>query len=546
VTEFTARVPSALAAFLSVILTFLLARRMMGDHVGFWSGVVLSTTVVFWWEARTVHTDMLMVFGLTLAMLALWLWHTERKGHWLVVFYAAICVALFAKGPPALAFPLLALFSFYWGRKAERRQTHWLLGLTVAVVVVLLWYIPARMSLPKAPTEGAGGGSVFNELYRQSIGRAVLGSSKAQPPWYYIENLPMTLFPWVLLLPWTVLWCKRHWKDSVETRYLLSWSVPAFIFFSIVIGKRPYYLLPIYPAVAILTARSVLDLVEDNTGKWIRWTAVAWAVVLGLFAATPFLLRFTAYGDVNTSSLMIVCVLAVGFALNTLFQVFKKKNRAIHMLIATQFGGLLVLAAVIVFPMIDPYKSARGLCEPLAKLSLAKQEYALYSVGLSREEYIFYARHFHEPVLTDSLDMPEDATAAEEKKAKELQFKTRAAIVKAVSEKQVPIASFARVTPEEVQALNTQLDAAVKLVQLDPQLAADFEAALKKEVDAFVERFERPTPSFMFVQERDWRWLLPLRPELREYVVLGNQSVGRRDMLLIANAEGARLAGLAP
>lgn len=537
VTEFSARIPSALAALLTVFFVFLLARRLTNQRTAFWSGVILSTTLLFWWEARTVHTDMLMTAGLTGAMLTLWLWNEGRCVRWLLLFYAAIVVALYAKGPPALAFPLLAIVGFYWKRKEERRKIHWVLGFIAAIVLVLLWFIPARMSLPSA-TSAPVAESAGLELYKQIIGRALLGTSKAQPPWYYLVNAPWTFFPWVLFLPWTILWCRKRWKDSPQMRYLLSWTAPAFIFFSIVIGKRPYYLLPLYPALSILLAWSILDLVDEGRRAWLNGVAIAWSVVLLLLAAAPLALRYTAYHAVYSNALLVVSVMFVGFALNTIWVTVKKRRNGLHLLIATQFTGLLVVCALVVFPMINPYKSARAFCRPLDALSLAHRDYRLYSVGLSREEYIFYSRHFHKPVLTDTLPLPPGLSAAQKKRALKLQYKTRRAIVKAVD--QVPIKSFGSVTPNQIKALDAKLDAAVKLVQLDPKLAAEFEKTLTAKVNKFAVQFEQPTPAFMFVQQQDWRWLLPLHPAFRTYPVVIDRSVGSRDMLLIANKAGVK------
>ncbi|MBI5092958.1 MAG: glycosyltransferase family 39 protein [Candidatus Hydrogenedentes bacterium] len=539
VTEFSARAPSALGALITVLCTYLLARRLANERVAFWSGVILCTTLQFWWEARTVHTDMLMTAALSVSMLALWEWRERRHAGWLILFYGAITAALYAKGPPALAFPMLAIVTFYWKQKEKRRKLHWLSGLAAAVALVLAWYIPARMSLPAAGGEVAGG--TGSELYRQIIGRAVLGSSKAQPPWYYVENLPMSLFPWVIFLPWTAIWTWKRRNESPELHYLLSWCVPAFIFFSIVIGKRPYYLLPIYPALAIIFARAILDLMDEKRTAWIKWTAGVWAAILALCALAPLALKYTEYRDIEFTPLLILGVMLAGFAVNTVLRAFRTSDAPVplHALISGHFTALLALTALIGFPMLNAHKSARAICEPLRTLSLAKQDYKLYSVGLSREEYIFYARHFHEAVLTESLDLPAGLTAKERRRAEELQYKTRRAIMKAVD--QVPIHSFESVTPEEIQALDAKLDAAVKLVQVDPKLAADFETALKREVNGFTASFEGHIPAFMFVQEQDWRWLLPLHPEMRAYPVIGNQSVGSREMLLIANQAGAKL-----
>ncbi len=74
---------------------------------------------------------------------------------------------------------------------------------------------------------------------------------------------------------------------------------------------------------------------------------------------------------------------------------------------------------------------------------------------------------------------------------------------------------------------------------VDDALAAEFEATLRQAVDEFAARFEGPAPAFLFVEEEQWRWLLPIHPAMAHYKIVRRGAVGSRSVLLVANESGA-------
>lgn len=537
VTEFSARAPSGIAGLAMVLFTYLLALRLYGRRVAWWSGVLLMTMNLFWWEARTVRTDMLLAACMTGALIAFWRWHEERSTRWLLALYGAIALGLYAKGPPALVFPLLFAVVFYWKRGEERRGLHLVLGTAAAVALVLAWFIPARMALPPAAVESPGAG-VASEAFRQIIGRFLLGVSKAQPPWYYVFNLPVNLLPWALFLPWVLPWVWKRRGEDDRMRLLLAWTVPALIFFSISIGKRAVYLLPLFPALAILMSRSILELMDSDRATWRRRTGYVWVGFLMALGAIPFALLVAGRSELWSNSLGVfgVCVLAL--SLHALYQVCATDSRRLHVVITGHFAALAVLGAVLICPVVDVHKGASDICRPLRELTEAGEQYRLYSVGFSREEYIFYTKHFHKPMLTDLLpvELSREISLAEMAKK---QRALRKAVKKAVED--VPVASLTDATDAEREALAKAVHDAAQEAKAGPELARAFEDALKNCVRKYSMEFNAPGPGFMFVQEEDWKWLIPLFPDLGKCSVIRRQSVGSRNVLLLANIDGAAL-----
>ncbi|HQL96101.1 MAG TPA: glycosyltransferase family 39 protein [Candidatus Hydrogenedentes bacterium] len=537
VTPLTARIPSWLGGVMTLVLTWMLAWRMFGARVAFWSAAILATGYRFWWQTRTGQIDMLLTACTTVALYHLWQWDQDRKLFRLPVIYGAVAAGLLAKGPPAAIFPIMLILSLYWRDKGSRKAVHWVAGLLFALGIALLWYIPARLAIAgggeTTVAEGIGG-----NLFRNTIGRAVMGVSKAQWPWYYVVSLPSDWLPWSLFLPW-VAW--RVWKDRHADRmrhFLWCWTFPAFLLFSAAIGKRAIYILPLYPALAILTALAVLELMDSDRVKWRKRTGLVWVTALFLLGVAPHVLPFTGHGDKYTAGAVFVSFATLSVAAVSLVYVLRTECRRLHAVMAASAALLFAGAAFVVFPAMDPYKSAEHISAPVRALSERGADYDLFCVGFSREEYVYYSKKFHEPVLTDLVgkaSIPPEELAH----AARVQIKGKSVISHAVED--VPIADLASPTSEERAALEAALHQA--LAEQEEKLAGalQFEDDLRAELAAFAEKLQSGRPAFFFVQDDDWRWIAALLPETLKLHGLVQREVGRRHALLLANEPGKAL-----
>ncbi len=537
VTEVPARLPSALAGIVTVLLTYVLVSKLYDKRTAFWSALILATTQRFWWQARFGQIDMLLTACLTAAFLFFWLWHMDRRDRYLVGFYLSIAAGVYAKGPPALIFPILMALTFLWKRKEDRKQLHLVLGLSVVVLLIAAWLVPARMAV-SVETASETSGSIASNLFRQTIGRFFLGVSHANPPWYYILNLPVDLLPWSLFLPWVVPWVWKRRKSSQEMRFLLSWILPAFVFFSACIGKRALYLLPLYPAFAAVLARSVLNLVDGDRERWRRWTGVAWGCVLILLGVAPWTLLLTEYADSWSNSLIALSLFALLSGGYSLWTMRRGDSRALAWQIAVQSSALLLCVAVVGFPLLNSHKSARAFCEPLRRLSRAEVRYDLYSVGFSREEYIYYAEHFHETVPNGPLQV-EGMQHLDAFEQAAFQSKVLRTIQKAVED--VALKSISSVSDEDIQRLQAVLEGSMPADPEGEKTIRNFETAITALLDDLLRAMDGDTPTFIITQERDWRWVLALCPSARDLPVVKDENVGSRHVLLIADPTARRL-----
>lgn len=540
VNEMAARLPSVVGGVLGVFFTYALATRQFGPRVALWAALILMTSFRYWWQARTAQTDMLIAAFVAGAMYCLWCWDEVRRAGWLVAAYGCLAAAMYAKGPPALVFVVLGTWFFYRKEPFSRKGTHWVLGCAVALFLVALWYVPSRL----LADEPAGASAAMGDnLFRNIIGRLFLGASKVQPPWYYFTTIPADLLPWTLFLPWVVAKAWRERKDNRAMHFLLAWSVPALIFFSISIGKRATYILPLFPIFAILTARGVLDFMDSDNAVWRKRLSNVWVgamVVMGaVFVVVPSLeVQGLRVPEEHHLWLYLFGVLLFLFAVYAALRHKYAHRSPLHRVIMAQMALFLLAAVAAVFPVVNVFQSARAFCGPLRYLSEQGEAFRLYSVGFSREAYIYYSKHPHEAVLVDlpgSAGLTMDELYALAKTHKEARGLIQAAV------EPVPVAKLDAVTPEELAALRAAIETAVAAAGDRAAALRAAEGQLQAVLDGFAATFGGDSPAFMFVQDDDWRWLLPLFSQLPKVEIVRQQRVGSREVLLIANEQGKAL-----
>lgn len=581
VTPWAARLPSVFGALLVLGCTVSLANRLYGPRTGWWAGLVLMTSLRFWWQTHTAQTDMLLAGTMAAALWAAWRWHETRRWGWLLVFWGAMTAGLYVKGPPALLFPLLLIFTFYWGRREDRRAAHWLLGVIAGLLLLGLWAIPARMAVQDELAKGAAT-ALGNDLWRQIVGRVFLGVSKANWPWYYLIELPIDWLPWSLFLPWTLLYVWRNRREGEGMRFLLSWTVPAFVIFSIIIGKRAQYLLPLAPAIAILIARS-LEALLDSGGKvlagearlrkgWLyaggaallvavlfdpaavfltllggslflpfeserRRAAVLWGGLLCIVAVAPFVLLATRYAHAWRMQLLALTLVAGGFGLVSLTRGLRGDVPEVAGLMFKQFFLVLLTIAFFVFPVINTFKSAKPFCAPVRELAEAGEDFRLYSVAFIREEYLFYSHHRIREALIEPPELPEDIDPLDALRTLD---RLRRDISKAAES--LEVGSVGELSEDELAqlrgAIHKRIDEDDKL---DPGLTARLEPLFRETVQGFVDEFVGGGPAFAYVQRADWLWLRALAPTTASAHIVKTAGVGSREVVLAANPEGQAL-----
>lgn len=264
VTELAARLPSALAGIAVIWCVLYLGSRLFGGFTAVLGAALLLSVFEFGHLARRAQLDVLLTLFETGALVAFW-WLDRRIGsrRWhLTLMHFALGLAMLTKGPVGLLIPFLAILAYLlWeGRPREIARLFLSWRLVLSFGPVLVW-IAAALTL--APT-----GFAMDAVGTNVIGRFFEGTSHPRPVYYYLYQFPLDFMPWTLLWPLAYLVGRRRVFAAAEAtrdpetrrawRFLLSWVAVSLVFFTISSGKRGLYLLPAFPAMALICADSLV------------------------------------------------------------------------------------------------------------------------------------------------------------------------------------------------------------------------------------------------------------------------------------------------
>lgn len=298
VNEFAARLPSALAALFTVLLTYELGRMLFNSMTGLLGGLIVSSSILLCAAARFANPDALLNLFLVLCFFLFWRGFSQTGKYPYFSLGLAAGLAVLAKGPIGLAMPTagLVLFLLWIGKLRILWTPRFFLGAASFSLVGLPWYI-----LVCAETKGE---FIFGFLLKHNVNRFISPmENHSGGPWFYLLVILVGLAPWSIFLGLTVwygFWSAlrspknsvRHWwnaardtevpergresffaefanisvnrdlakNDSqplLENRYrfLLCWIGVFLLFFTVAATKLPNYVLPVTTPFALLTAR---------------------------------------------------------------------------------------------------------------------------------------------------------------------------------------------------------------------------------------------------------------------------------------------------
>ena len=253
------RVPSLIGAVGAVLATFWCGFAFVSRRGAFLAGLMMTVSAILGGEARLAKTDAVLLLTVVLAMSVLArVYLASRRGDatrpgWglLAIFWTAVAVSILVKGPLILMVVGLAAATL----SILDRSARWLLalrplaGLLWLLLIVLPWFIAIYAR-------------VGTQFLVASVGEDMLAKvanakeAHGAPPGLYVILFFVTFFPASMLagLAAPAVWAVRK---QPAAKFLLAWLVPSWIVFELVVTKLPHYVLPLYPAIAILTAGAI-------------------------------------------------------------------------------------------------------------------------------------------------------------------------------------------------------------------------------------------------------------------------------------------------
>jgi 4-amino-4-deoxy-L-arabinose transferase-like glycosyltransferase len=264
--SFAAKLPSAIFGLSSILLTYLISRKMFGKIAGFFSAFALLTITHYLYYSRMAMLDVTTTFFISLALVIFYLSKTSEKKYFLILSGIFVGLAVMTKGVVGFL-PLLIIFCYelYLILTGQQKISvkgflNYFLLILSAFVIFLPWHFEMYRKF--------GSAFVNNYVVYHVWDRATHEiEDKGRPfTWYFIV-LKVSMRLWFVALlaafPYAIL---RAIKKDNRLAFLTIWAVVVFLFFSAAKSKLVWYIIPIYPPLAIILGYFISRFLNTTSG----------------------------------------------------------------------------------------------------------------------------------------------------------------------------------------------------------------------------------------------------------------------------------------
>ncbi|MBU3614713.1 glycosyltransferase family 39 protein [Polynucleobacter sp. Latsch14-2] len=278
--DWQARLWTALTGFLTIIAVGLTSAKLYGSRAGFLSAAVLASSPMWIISGHMNSLDMGLSAFLVAALCSLLLAQSSQSKsstrHWMWLCWTFMALATLSKGLIGGAIPAMVLIAYSftnWDWKIWKRL-HIVSGMLLFLVITAPWFLLVAQRNPE-----------FLEFFfiHEHLQRFTQNAhSRTGPVYYFIPLLVVGFLPWVMQLSgaFRKAW-RTHCRDFSSSWLLACWSAVIFAFFSASHSKLPGYIIPIFPALAMLVGIKLDQLLGQSNSLGVSWKlqAIAFAIL---------------------------------------------------------------------------------------------------------------------------------------------------------------------------------------------------------------------------------------------------------------------------
>jgi 4-amino-4-deoxy-L-arabinose transferase-like glycosyltransferase len=398
INEFALNFWHSLCALLIVLFTYKLAKEIYDEKTAFISAMVLATTAQFFYQARSPLQDIPLTLFILLSIYAFILFEKRSKAGYLYLSSIFVALAVLTKGPVGLVLPGIILLAYILIRKVKVPwATHAILAALLFLLITLPWFIIEYRILGQRFVDifiGHNFGRYFKPI--DTIGNEASKYAKRRPQYDFYSYF-LQLF--ILAIPWSgyvypaVIYNIRKKAHPLP----LIFFTAVLLFFSFSLNyKISRYILPLFPALAIVTGKLLADAGDDpDAERWFRWSSLfTLPVILPLLVISTFILYFSYskigayYAPLFLPFLILMCLCLLA---GSLFGILKKRKQALISYAGISILSYLVLIGclTVYYPKINPVSALCGRINSEAKTSDMVCQYK----GTDAHFMIYYSKN---------------------------------------------------------------------------------------------------------------------------------------------------------
>ena len=393
--EFASRFPAALMTVLTVMMVYISATKLFNERVGFWSGMVLGTSMMTFYMGKAAVTDTTLLFCLTGALLCF-----LHEKYWLIYVFCGL--GILVKGPIGIVFPgaIIFLYLLLSGNLDRLGKMHVLPGILLSLLISGPWYYLMYQAH----------GREFIDVFLgfHNITRFTAPEHPSRVVWwFYLPVIILGMFPWTGLLFQSLKdsICESRTSDLKKLLFFQVWWIFVFIFFTVCQTKLISYILPMFPALAMMIGWNIDRMRRENKGSFISW-AVGSGIMFLLLGAVWILggreLPELAFGGMVLGG--ITLLLGAAIVISLLLYRDGALGGWLH-------AGAGILTMVIAFGFLLPLVEDRFTAKYVSESYLARPHHELrttYVDKFLRPGFMFYAEV---PGIELNADNPESIAA---------------------------------------------------------------------------------------------------------------------------------------
>jgi 4-amino-4-deoxy-L-arabinose transferase-like glycosyltransferase len=397
--DWQARLWTGLCGLLGVGLTGYAGKRVFGGRIGFYAALVLGSSLYWVLCSQINSVDMSLSAMMTVALCALLVAQRDdatpsEQRNWMLVCWAGMALSVLAKGLIGLVLPggVLVLYTLFARDWKIWTRLHLVKGLLLFFLIAAPWFVLVGLKNPEQP-------HFF--FIHEHFDRFLRKEHHREAAWWvFFALLAAGSVPWVGVLVQSLVLGARREQPAEGTpplRFrprllLLVWVAFIILFFTKSNSKLPGYIVPVFPAVALLVA-NYLDV--GTRGSRMLTAGLTALLGAGLLGFVPFMLRLARhpgeqalYAAYQPWVLAAGLVLLIGGALSMLYARQMQRDLTVAVLAIAGFCGTALLLTG--FEPVGRVRAGTNLLPALKAAGATNPAVRVYSVGLYEQSLTFY------------------------------------------------------------------------------------------------------------------------------------------------------------